>query len=71
VTIHILPFSAGAPPGTDSFVIFEFPHELDGEVVYVESDTAQRIYEERIPVRQHTYIFDAVLAQAPPASHRT
>lgn len=64
VTIHILPFSAGAPPGTDSFVIFGFPHELDGEVVYVESDTAQRVYEDRQPVRQHTYIFDAALAQA-------
>lgn len=67
VTIHILPFSAGALPGTDNFVIFGFPHELDGEVVYVDSDTAQRIYEERNPVRQYTYIFDAALAQALPA----
>lgn len=67
VTIHILPFSAGAPPGTDNFVIFEFPHELDGEMVYVDSDTAQRIYEDRQPVRQYTYIFDAALAQALPA----
>lgn len=67
VTIHILPFSAGAPPGTDNFVIFGFPHDLDGEVVYVDSDTAQRIYEERTPVRQYTYIFDAALAQALPA----
>ena len=67
VTIHILPFSAGALPGTDNFVIFEFPHELDAEVVYVDSDTAQRIYEERNPVRQYTYIFDAALAQALPA----
>jgi hypothetical protein len=64
VTIHILPFTAGALPGTDNFVIFGFPHELDGEVVYVDSDTAQRIYEERNPVRQYTYIFDAALAQA-------
>ncbi|MCA1677196.1 MAG: DUF5753 domain-containing protein, partial [Actinobacteria bacterium] len=74
VTIHILPFSAGALPGSDNFVIFEFPHELDAEVVYVDaevvyvdSDTAQRIYEERNPVRQYTYIFDAALAQALPA----
>jgi hypothetical protein len=67
VTIHILPFTAGALPGTDNFVIFGFPHELDGEVVYVDSDTAQRIYEERNPVRQYTYIFDAALAQALPA----
>ncbi len=29
----------------DNFVIFELPHELDGDAVYVESDTAQRIYE--------------------------
>jgi transcriptional regulator with XRE-family HTH domain len=64
VTIHILPFTAGALPGTDNFVIFGFPHELDGEMVYVDSDTAQRIYEERQPVRQYTYIFDAALAQA-------
>ncbi|MGH3906908.1 MAG: helix-turn-helix domain-containing protein [Pseudonocardiaceae bacterium] len=64
VTIHILPFTAGALPGTDNFVIFGFPHELDGEMVYVDSDTAQRIYEDRNPVRQYTYIFDAALAQA-------
>lgn len=64
VTIHILPFTAGASPGTDNFVIFGFPHELDGEMVYVDSDTAQRVYEERQPVRQYTYIFDAALAQA-------
>jgi transcriptional regulator with XRE-family HTH domain len=67
VTIHILPFVAGALPGTDNFVIFGFPHELDGEVVYVDSDTAQRVYEERTPVRQYTYIYDAALAQALPA----
>jgi transcriptional regulator with XRE-family HTH domain len=67
VTIHILPFSAGALPGTDNFVIFEFPHELDGEVVYVDSDTALRICEDRQPVRQYTYIFDAALAQALPS----
>lgn len=67
VTIHILPFSAGALPGTDNFVIFEFPHDFDGDVVYVESDTAQRIYEERHPVRQCTYTFHAALAQALPA----
>ncbi len=67
VTIHILPFSAGALPGTDNFVIFEFPHDLDSDAVYVDSETAQRIYEDRHPVRQYTYIFDAALAQALPA----
>ncbi|MDQ3760594.1 MAG: DUF5753 domain-containing protein [Actinomycetota bacterium] len=67
VTIHILPFNAGALPGSDNFVIFEFPHDLDHTVVYVDSDTAQRIYEDRHPVRQCTYTFDAALAQALPA----
>ncbi|MGH9205578.1 MAG: DUF5753 domain-containing protein, partial [Acidimicrobiales bacterium] len=67
VTIHVLPFTAGALPGTDNFVIFGFPDELDGEMVYVDSDTAQRIYEDRNPVRQYTYIYDAALAQALPA----
>ncbi|MGH3940356.1 MAG: helix-turn-helix domain-containing protein [Pseudonocardiaceae bacterium] len=67
VTIHILPFSAGALPGVDNFVIFEFPDDLDGDVVYVDSDTAQRIYEDRHPVRQCMYTFDAALAQALPA----
>ena len=67
VTIHILPFSAGALPGSDNFVIFEFPHELDGDMVYVDSNTAQRIYEDRHPVRQCTYTFNAALAQALPA----
>ncbi|MDQ2883780.1 MAG: helix-turn-helix transcriptional regulator [Actinomycetota bacterium] len=67
VTIHILPFSAGALPGSDNFVIFEFPHDLDGDVVYVDSSTAQRIHEERDIVRQCTYTFHAALAQALPA----
>jgi hypothetical protein len=67
VTIHILPFSAGALPGSDNFVIFELPNDFDGDVVSVESDTAQRIYEDRCPVRQCTYTFDAALAQALPA----
>jgi hypothetical protein len=67
VTIHILPFSAGALPGSDNFVIFEFPDDLDGDVVYVDSNTAQRIYEDRNPVRQCTYTFHAALAQALPA----
>jgi transcriptional regulator with XRE-family HTH domain len=67
VTIHILPFSAGALPGSDNFVIFEFPDDLDGDVVYVDSSTAQRIHEERNIVRQCTYTFHAALAQALPA----
>jgi transcriptional regulator with XRE-family HTH domain len=67
VTIHILPFNAGALPGSDNFVIFEFPHDLDGDVVYVDSSTAQRIQEERDIVRQCTYTFHAALAQALPA----
>ncbi|MGH3770081.1 MAG: helix-turn-helix domain-containing protein [Pseudonocardiaceae bacterium] len=67
VAIHLLPFSAGALPGSDNFVIFRFPDDLDGDVVYVESDTAQRNYEDRHPVRQCTYTFDAALAQALPA----
>jgi transcriptional regulator with XRE-family HTH domain len=67
VTIHILPFTAGALPGSDNFVIFEFPHDLDGDVVYVDSSTAQRIHEERDIVRQCTYTFHAALAQALPA----
>ena len=67
VTIHVLPFSAGALPGSDNFVIFEFPHDLDGDVVYVDSSTAQRIHEERDIVRQCTYTFHAALAQALPA----
>ncbi len=67
VTIHILPFTAGALPGSDNFVIFEFPYDLDGDVVYVDSSTAQRIQEERDIVRQCTYTFHAALAQALPA----
>jgi hypothetical protein len=47
VTIPILPASAGALPGSDNFVIFEFPHDFDGDVVYVATDTAQRISEDR------------------------
>ncbi len=66
VTMHILPFSAGALPGSDNFVIFEFPDDLDGDVVYVDSSTAQRIQEERDIVRQCTYTFHAALAQALP-----
>jgi transcriptional regulator with XRE-family HTH domain len=67
VALHILPFSAGAPPGTDNLVIFGFEREFDGDVVYVDSETAQRIYEGRDLVRQCTYIFNAALTLALPA----
>lgn len=67
VAVHILPFSAGALPGSDNVVIFEFERELDGDVVYVDSETAQRMYEDRDSVRQCTYIFNAALALALPA----
>ncbi|MFC0116050.1 helix-turn-helix domain-containing protein [Kibdelosporangium aridum] len=63
VSIHVLPFTV-TPPGCDSLVIFSFPHESDNEVVYVDSDTAQRIHEDREPVRQCTYTFDMALGQA-------
>ncbi|MDV6014752.1 Scr1 family TA system antitoxin-like transcriptional regulator [Haloechinothrix sp. LS1_15] len=63
VSVHVLPFAV-TPPGSDNLVIFEFPHELDNEVVYVDSDTAKCIHEEREPVRKCTYTFHAALAQA-------
>ena len=64
VTIHVLPFTAGAVPGSDNIVIFGFAGEDDSDVVYVDSDTAQRVYETRNPVRQCMYTFDAALAHA-------
>jgi transcriptional regulator with XRE-family HTH domain len=65
VTIHIYPRPAGALPGTDNLIIFTFPHPGDGEAVFVDSDTASRIYEdERDPIRQATYTFDAARAKA-------
>lgn len=65
VTIHIYPRIAGALPGTDNLIIFTFPHPGDGEAVFVDSDTASRIYEdERDPIRQATYTFDAARAKA-------
>jgi transcriptional regulator with XRE-family HTH domain len=67
VALHILPFSAGPLPGSDCVVVFEFPSERDGDVVYVDSETAQRVYEDRHLVRQCTYIFNAALALALPA----
>jgi transcriptional regulator with XRE-family HTH domain len=63
VAIHVLPFTV-TPPSSDSIVIFGFPHEMDGELAYVDSDTAKRVHEDREPVRQCTYTFDAALAQA-------
>jgi hypothetical protein len=63
VAMHVLPFTAGAPPGTDNFIIFEFP-QAETDVVYVDGETSQRIYEDRDPVRRCTYTFDAALAQA-------
>ncbi len=64
VTIHVLPFSAGALPGSDNFVLFGFEHSEDGDVVYVDSDTAPRAYEARMAVRRCTYTYDAAIAQA-------
>lgn len=65
IAVHVLPFTV-TPPGPDSVVIFTFPHEMDNEVVYVDSDTASRIHEDREPVRQCTFTFNAALAQALP-----
>lgn len=67
VAVHILPFTAGALPGSDNVVIFGFERELDGDVVYVDSETAQRMYEDRSLVRQCNYIFNAALALALPS----
>lgn len=64
VTVHVLPFTAGAHPGFDSIVIFDLPDEDSPEAVYVDSDTAWRVHEQRDAVRQCTYTFHAVLAQA-------
>lgn len=64
VTLHIWPFTAGALPGVDNFVLFEFPDESDGDVVYVDSETAQRIYEDRDNVRRCTYTHNAAVAGA-------
>ncbi|MDR7300031.1 helix-turn-helix domain-containing protein [Haloactinomyces albus] len=65
VTIHIYPREAGALPGGDNLVIFSFADAGDGSAVFVDSDTASRIYEhERDPIRQCTYTFDAALARA-------
>lgn len=64
-TIHIYPREAGALPGTDNIIIFTFPHQHDGEAVFVDSDTASRIYEDaRDPIRQANYTFDAARAKA-------
>ncbi|MGH3765708.1 MAG: helix-turn-helix domain-containing protein [Pseudonocardiaceae bacterium] len=67
VAVHVLPFSAGAPPGSDNVVIFGFEDEIEGDVVYVDSETAQRMYEDRELVRQCTYIVNAALALALPS----
>lgn len=52
--------------GSGNFVIVELPYEFDGDVVYVEGDTAQRISGGRDVVQQCTYIFNATLVQALP-----
>jgi transcriptional regulator with XRE-family HTH domain len=67
VAVHVLPFSAGPLPAADSLLLFEFPEELDGDIAYVNSETAQRLHEDRTVVRQCTYIVNAALAQALPA----
>jgi transcriptional regulator with XRE-family HTH domain len=67
VTVHVLPFIAGAHPGMDSVVIFDFSEEGAPEAVYVDSDTAWRVHEQRAAIRQCTYTFHSVLAQALPA----
>lgn len=80
VTIYILPRGSGALPGQEPFCLFGFngAGESDEEqahvAVYVDSDTAPRVYEHgdasfqgRNPIRQCTYTWDAALAQALPA----
>jgi transcriptional regulator with XRE-family HTH domain len=65
VTIQAIPYSAGAHGGMQgSFVIMDFPHRSDPEIIYVDSMAGDLFLDADADVRRYTLVFDTLRAQA-------
>lgn len=65
VTVQVIPFGAGSHPGMDgSFVVLDFPGELDQSIVYVESAAGGLFLEEEVEVEGYILMFDHLRAAA-------
>lgn len=68
VSIHVLPFSAGAHPGMEgSFVILTFPHPADLATVFVAMATGGVFQERPAEVDRYETIFERLRAASLPA----
>jgi len=65
VTIQVLPFTAGAHPGTGgAFEILQFPERADPDVVFLENLTDSLYVERDSDVYRYTVAFDHLRAKA-------
>ncbi|WP_440065509.1 helix-turn-helix domain-containing protein [Streptosporangium sp. OZ121] len=65
VTIQVLPFTAGAHPGTGgAFEILQFPEPADPDVVFLENLTDSLYVERDADVYRYTVAFDHLRAKA-------
>jgi transcriptional regulator with XRE-family HTH domain len=65
VTLQVIPFSAGAHPGTaGAFSLLEFPHPDDPEAAYVETVGGELFVENREEVKEYQLAFRRLTAFA-------
>jgi hypothetical protein len=65
ISIRVLPFDAGLHAAVmGGFTVFQFSDDIDRDVVYLESRTADRFLEETSSVLDHLRLFDAVNGRA-------
>ncbi|RKN53469.1 XRE family transcriptional regulator [Streptomyces klenkii] len=62
VTVQVLPFSAGAPPATESFILLTFAEEAG--VLYEESWTGGRVIDSAAQVAEASAAYDRLRADA-------
>lgn len=65
IALRILPLDAGQHAGVmGGFTVYQFSDDIDRDVVYLESRTADRFLEETSSVLDHLRLFDAVNGRA-------
>ncbi|GIH71281.1 helix-turn-helix domain-containing protein [Sphaerimonospora thailandensis] len=65
ITVQVLPFAAGAHPGTNgAFQILEFPEPAHPDVVSLENFTGSLYVEQETDVYRYTVMFDHLRAKA-------
>ncbi|MEU9886602.1 helix-turn-helix transcriptional regulator [Sphaerisporangium sp. NPDC051011] len=65
ITLQVLPFAVGAHAATSgAFSIFEFPEQVDADVVFLENLTGSLYVEKETDVYRYTLAFDHLRAKA-------